>query len=202
MTKAKISTPRALKSQQTKEKIYQAAMNLLHEYGYEYITVNNICRIAEVSTGSFYHFFDSKDTLIANFFYEAYEKMPRVEKQFDNPIDQIVDGLCFYAEFCQNQGLDFIRHFYTPFNKAMDSRIGLNSNGTFDLPYLAEAAKNIQAAVDSGFLNENTDSHQLAKDMCTIVKGIIFEWCTSDGSYSLKDKAYSILSNYVRAYCN
>ncbi len=195
-----ISTPRALKSQQTKDKIYQAALQLLKQYGYEYITVSNICHLAEVSTGSFYHFFDSKDTLMANFFYEAYEKMPREEKTFDNPIDEIIEGLCFYSEFCQSQGLDFIRHFYTPFNKAMDSRHALNANGKFDLPLLADAGEKIKKYISSGYLKSETDPYQLANDLCTIEKGIIFEWCTSDGSFTIKDKTHLLLSNYVKAF--
>lgn len=195
MTKKNLTTPRALKSQQTKEKIYQAGLTLLKEYGYQYITVNNICQLAEVSTGSFYHFFDSKDTLLANFFSEAYNTMPAVERTFDDPIEEIISGLCYYSEFCQNQGLDFIRHFYTPYNKSM----ALDDNSP-KRPILKKTVEIIEKAIASGFLKEEVNPVQLANDLCTIEKGIIYEWCTSDGSFTIRDKTHAILSAYVKAY--
>lgn len=196
MTENKLTTPRALKSQQTKERIYQAGLTLLKQYGYQYITVNNICQLAEVSTGSFYHFFDSKDTLLANFFVEAYNQMPTKETEYDDPIEEIIDGLCYYSEFCQNQGLDFIRHFYNPFNKSMSVNISNNLN----LPILSNTSDKIKKAIHQGILKEETDPIQLATDLCTIEKGIIFEWCTSEGSFIIRDKSYAILSTYVKSY--
>lgn len=195
MAKNNLTTPRALKSQQTKEKIYQAGLTLLKEYGYQYITVNNICQLAEVSTGSFYHFFDSKDALLANFFSEAFNNMSIVETNFDDPIEEIISGLCFYSEFCQSQGLDFIRHFYTPYNKSM----ALDDKSA-TRPILKNTINIIEKAIASGFLKENTNPMQLANDLCTIEKGIIYEWCTSDGSFTIRDRTHTILSTYVKAY--
>ena len=47
----------------TKEKLLEAAQTLMLSKGYPATTVDEICELAGVSKGSFYHFFDTKETL-------------------------------------------------------------------------------------------------------------------------------------------
>lgn len=196
-----LSIPRAVRSQQVKKQIYDAAISLLHDYGYEYITVANICKLAHVSTGSFYHYFDSKDTLMANFFIEGYEQFKQAQTApLDDPIDDIVSFFCSYSDYCQAQGLDFIRHFYTPFNKCMDMRRSMTPSGHYALPSMFETAEKIRAAVNKGILQPDIDANQIADDLCTIEKGCIFEWCICDGSFTIRDLTQRLLRNYLKAY--
>ena len=53
------------KSQETKEKIFQAAKKILRKSGYEKLSIKNICEEAGVSNGSFYHHFKTKDDLLS-----------------------------------------------------------------------------------------------------------------------------------------
>lgn len=48
---------------QTRERIIQAAFELFHARSYDGVGVQEICDTAEVTKGSFYHFFPSKDDL-------------------------------------------------------------------------------------------------------------------------------------------
>ena len=50
-------TKQQLKSKETKEKIFQAAKNILQRSGYESLSIKNLCEEAGVSNGSFYHHF-------------------------------------------------------------------------------------------------------------------------------------------------
>ena len=51
------------KSKETKEKIFQAAKEIIQKSGYENLSIKNICEKAGVSNGSFYHHFKTKDDL-------------------------------------------------------------------------------------------------------------------------------------------
>ncbi|MCR5795300.1 MAG: TetR/AcrR family transcriptional regulator, partial [Solobacterium sp.] len=53
----------AMKEQKTKKLILQAASAVFFEKGYEDTTVRDILEASGVSTGSFYHFFSSKEEL-------------------------------------------------------------------------------------------------------------------------------------------
>ncbi|MNC45163.1 Bacterial regulatory protein, tetR family [compost metagenome] len=67
--KKKVLTERQLKSQQVKENIHNAAIRMLKEYEYDYLTVRNVCKEANVSTGTFYHHFKNKDDNHINLLY-------------------------------------------------------------------------------------------------------------------------------------
>ncbi len=197
-----VSVPRSIRSQQIKESIYNAAMDLLKEYGYEYITVKNICKLADVSTGSFYHYFKSKDDLMSNFFFEAYRKFSQEGKLTpkENILDNILLFFVLYSEFCQEQGLDFIRNFYTPFNRSMDMRQLIDHEGKSSLPSMAVAINYILEAQKRGILADTIPAQRLADDLCTIEKGCIYEWCVSDGDFNIRDLVERLLKNYLSSY--
>ena len=62
----------------TKGRIISAAWKLFYEQGYEDTTIEDIVFESETSKGSFYHYFDGKDALLAtlsNVFDEKYEEL-------------------------------------------------------------------------------------------------------------------------------
>ena len=62
----------------TKGKIVSAAWELFYEKGYDDTTVDEIVAKSGTSKGSFYHYFDSKDSLLSSLSYlfdEKYEEL-------------------------------------------------------------------------------------------------------------------------------
>ena len=59
--------PQKVRSERTQKALYDAACTLMHDYGYDYLTVQNICKLAGVTTGAFYHHFHSKDDILCLF---------------------------------------------------------------------------------------------------------------------------------------
>ena len=55
---------RKRQSEQTQEKILQAALTLMREQGFDKVSVRDICRSAGITTGAFYHHFRSKEALL------------------------------------------------------------------------------------------------------------------------------------------
>lgn len=53
----------------TREKIIDAAWQLFYDKGYEQTTVEDIIRASGTSKGSFYHYFESKDSLMGSLSY-------------------------------------------------------------------------------------------------------------------------------------
>ena len=44
------------------------------------------------------------------------------------------------------------------------------------------------------------DPHELCKDICTIVKGCVFEWCLSDGRIDVEEALLRILKRYLKVF--
>lgn len=69
----KSAATKTAKGEQTKARILSAALEMLHERGYEKTTMRAIAREAGVSLGNAYHYFGSKDHLIQAFYQRTHE---------------------------------------------------------------------------------------------------------------------------------
>lgn len=55
------------KGKATQKKIFDAAIELINKKGYEQTTIIDICKLSDVSNGSFYHHFRSKDDILIRY---------------------------------------------------------------------------------------------------------------------------------------
>lgn len=60
-------SPRQKKSLETRKRIFDATYQLVNQYGDAY-TVQDVCRLASVSVGSFYHFYKSKEEVTSDLY--------------------------------------------------------------------------------------------------------------------------------------
>lgn len=69
------------KSEETRDRILQAALEMFHDRGFESTTMRDIAARAGVATGAAYYYFDSKDAIVLAFYDQARKDMePRLEK--------------------------------------------------------------------------------------------------------------------------
>lgn len=202
MTTSKpLTMPRALKSKEVKERIYRKAVELMNQYGYEYVTIANICKAAEVSVGSFYHFYPSKEALLATFFQEAYASFAAAEDHACLPVlERIATLFCHYSDFCEKQGLAFIRNFYSTSNCMMDYQKHADGNAEVPYPTRNAAEEMIGEGIAQGVLKADTDASLLAYDLCLIQKGCVFEWCVTNGRVKLSALTKRMILSYLAAY--
>ena len=197
-TPDKIKIPRSVRSQQVKEKIYQSAMELLKTHGYEYVTVNNICTNAEVSVGSFYHFYKNKDDLFAYYLSVGYEKFQAqyIHTLTDDFIGNLYTIYELYTLFCESQGLDFVKNYYNPYNKALDINASAPENEN-RYPIHRSTLEELAKAQENGFLSEESQIHTIADDLCVLEKGFVFEWALKDGNFNCTEAFYRFMWRYL-----
>ena len=76
------------KSEETRERIFQAALEMFHERGFEATTMRDIAALAGVATGAAYYYFDSKDSIVMAFYDRARTEMePHLEKALSESRD-------------------------------------------------------------------------------------------------------------------
>lgn len=181
---------RTQKSAQTRQKIIDSAALLLRQYGYEQLTVRNICSVASVSNGTFYHFFDSKDDLMGEYLRQS-------QQQFMLDVDQvglmeyIILGYLNLVDDYLEMGVEFTANFYTAKNQAFNLHTRKPGNYMSDLYYnkLSEAQR-------CGDIHPGLSVDGIVHDIQVIVIGNIFEWCVVGGVSDLK----SDLSRMLRGY--
>ena len=60
--------------------------------------------------------------------------------------------------------------------------------------------RELLSARESGIIDKNADAHILSADICTIVKGCVFEWCLNDGEMEIRAILDRIVNSYLLKY--
>ena len=122
------------KSQETKEKIFQAAKKILQKSGYEKLSIKNICEEAGVSNGSFYHHFKTKDDLLSYYIEDQPTMGPdllETPKSLEDVKDGIVRVYLNYVAYCRELGVEFMAGYYDTKNQAYTTLDNKSANELF-----------------------------------------------------------------------
>ena len=100
------SERRKEQAQKTETAILDAALSLMREAGFEAVTVRDICKKAGITTGAFYHHFQSKEELFDKGFAPLDQYMEKVlaDQPTDDPAQRLKAILTHYAVFMENCG--------------------------------------------------------------------------------------------------
>jgi AcrR family transcriptional regulator len=75
----------APKSEETRQRILDAALKLFHDRGFEAATMRDIAQEAGVATGAAYYYFQSKDAIVMEFYRRSSAEMqPQIEAALEN----------------------------------------------------------------------------------------------------------------------
>jgi AcrR family transcriptional regulator len=87
-TDVKTTAKSPVKSEETRKRILNAALDLFREKGFETTTMREIALRAGVATGAAYYYFDSKDAIVLAFYSQAAEEMtPQLEEVLEGTTD-------------------------------------------------------------------------------------------------------------------
>lgn len=180
-----------------KQNILLAASGLIAEKGVEAATVRAVCEAANISVGTFYYYFQSKDDLIFRFVTEDMVDT-ELETSPQDAAGRVIELYLRLIQSYQKLGLPFMKHFYATNNPAL-SAYTKETNGRFlENSILERSEQELRSAAEAGLLREGVDCHLLCKDICTIIKGSVFEWCLCDGEMDIRTVIDRIIRSYLR----
>src|SRR5689334_13520133 len=79
---------RKTKSDETRDRILKAALEMFHTRGFDATTMRDIAARAEMAIGAAYYYFDSKDAIVLAFYDQARIEMePRLVKALEESRD-------------------------------------------------------------------------------------------------------------------
>lgn len=188
---------RAQKSAATKERIYQAGIELLRQYGYDGVTIEMITRTAGVSVGSFYHFFGSKENLLS-------QMSQRINSMFSLP-----DDLDYAQDDCRSRIHSFYRSFcdtMSGYSHEFMNNIFFGRQGNKTLliesrTYRRLMKEMLQGFQQAGKIRQDMSIDQMEEILMIGFFGVLYHWATSGYAYPLYDKLTlvidSILSGFI-----
>lgn len=180
--------------------IIDTAVRIIREQGAGCVTVRHICESSGLSIGTFYHYFRDKDDLMMYFVrvidFDALALQADADRVGDRQCELYMHLIKQYVQL----GDDFMKKFYTTDNCSLSAYMG-EQNGNYSAgTVMARSERELRGAQQAGRLYKEADVHLLAMDICTIVKGCVFEWCLNGGAFSIEDSLRRIINNYLTPY--
>ena len=172
---------RQLQAEQTKDKLFHAAVELLTEKDFDDITIRDIVARAQVSIGTFYNYYSSKMEV----FYETYRIADQYFAETVAPLlvqgtalERIMAFFDYYAHYSSDlTDLRMTKLLYNPDNSlfSRDPHQGM----------VAVLIGIIQQGLDDGTLSGGDSAEEIAEYLMISVRGLVYNWCTRDGTYDL-----------------
>lgn len=178
------SQRRKEQAQRTEAAILNAALTLMRENGFEAVTVRDICKAAGITTGAFYHHFQSKEELFDKGFAPLDLYMENVLKNepTEDPAQRLKLILSKYARFMEKSG-ELVAQYY-------QRRLSNPSVSSMDATrYIKSVMINcFTQAKAQGFHVLRDDPEWTAEFCYRHFRGVVIDWLLHKREYSLLDK--------------
>ena len=184
-------TSRKEQAEETRNRIYTSAIELMEENGFGNFTIEDISKKAGVSVGAFYHYFDSKNDILAEIFYRADEYFSnQVVNSLCKPSipEQIVEYFDYYAKFNVASGVETTKQLFNPKIKFFIDE---------GRPMLEILEDLIRKGQERKEISEDTDAKDIVSYLIVMARGIVFEWSLYDGNYDLEAKMHRYMEKLV-----
>ncbi len=179
-------TSRQKQALETEMKIVKTALTLIKDQGYENTSIREICSAAGISTGAFYHHFQSKEDMIDIAFstYDKYLVDVLETCSESDPFKMLRFVLLNQTEFLVREGGNLAAELY---------RALLSSSTKYAIKkerlYYRTVWHYVDRCLREKRLNTSFSPDYLAEFLIRIIRGDIIDWCLHDYSYDLMEYA-------------
>jgi TetR/AcrR family fatty acid metabolism transcriptional regulator len=173
------------RAEMTRQRLTDAARELLELYGYDGVTVDDICNEAGVSKGAFYGHFESKDQVIISEFMRVDEYYREVYPQVLEErtyVDMLFAMNRLALRYIADQGKTIIKVVYSS-EIAPGRKPSPVASQDRALYQLVESL--VAAAKENGELRSDIDSSEMAHMIILMIRGLVYDWCLQDGGFDL-----------------
>jgi AcrR family transcriptional regulator len=187
----KSMTRRQEQALETKDRIYSAAIDLMDREGFENITIADISRKAGVSVGAFYHYFTSKNDILADIFYKVDEYFSTqvisglIKDRFP---EMIIEYFSYYAKFSVRSGVELTQQLFKPQIKFFIEKNRPMVTILEDLIREGQQKKEIRA---------DDSPEEIARFLIVMARGVVFDWSVHDGCYDLEAQMHKYMESLV-----
>lgn len=178
----------------TKRRITKVAMELIKNKGLDNIKITDICESADISVGSFYYHFESKDSVIENAYQNVDTSVEEIveEMDFKNLSEKILVIFEEANKNISNLGYKFMVDIF----KFIISNPIKYSIENSRYPYNA-IEKAIEEGIKKGEFKKDIDPVEASHAFMKIGRGTVFDWCLYKGEYDLIEETEKIVKAYL-----
>lgn len=188
---------------ETKRHIYEAALSLIQEYGFDNVQIDDIARRANVSTGLFYRYFSNKSDILTEYLFGQFNlKYQQIYESYLKELhgfEKIRKFVHYVIEYhLTGQGKASLRHHYA--NILVYDRRGQWVIGN-KRPLYEIIEEGISEMIEEGDLPASTNTVDCSRNVAQLIRGAVFEYLLHDdnaGSYDLYRSTDHLISMYLQ----
>ena len=175
------------KTSETQKIIFDKAMNLMSEKGFQGTTVRDICAEAKIPIGTFYNCYKSKVDILKTI-YEDGDKYihDAVENEFKgkSAIEKLHIFAYHYAQLNIRTGIDVMRVLFYPTNEWFAD--------TRPMQVMLQVITDQDKA--AGEIKSDIDTEDIVDYVFDIFRGVCYNWCIYDGDFDIAQRIESHIS--------
>ena len=178
-------TSRDLQAIESRRKIFNTAVQLIAEKGFDNVTVEEICKKSGVAKGLFYHYFKSKYDIVIETYMDVDIKFSAEVMALPataTPYDRIICAVSFQARYAKAKGLEFVKQIY---------KHQLDTGTAFFISEDRAFFRLIRDAIREGQqenqIRSDVSAEVLTRLVLSISRGITYDWCLHDGDYDIEE---------------
>ena len=181
----------------TRSRIITAAWELFYENGYDDTTVDDIVERSRTSKGSFYHYFNGKDALLASLstlFDEKYKALSETVDPAMNSFDKLIllnRELFFMIE--NTVSLELLTRMLST-QLTTSSERHLLDRSRYYFKFLRRICTEGQ---QRGELRDDIPVTEIIRSYALQERALMYDWCICGGSYSLTQYASVQLPRFL-----
>ncbi|MDK2818157.1 MAG: TetR/AcrR family transcriptional regulator [Spirochaetota bacterium] len=179
---------------QTEQKIIQSTLQLINIKPFQKLHIKDICVQADISIGTFYHYFDNKQAIIVKILDLYSEQF--VKNINENTLAYSQEKIVFiFLEFCyiaESLGPDLILEIFIH-NIILHDNFLLSQ----DRNLYQEVYKCIKELKIQDLLLVQESEQEIANTLIVFFRGFLYEWGLSRNKYSLVDEISKQLNRYL-----
>ena len=184
----------------TKGRIIVAAWKLFYEQGYDDTTIEEIIEESGTSKGSFYHYFAGKDELLTSLSYMFDEKYEELMAQIDPQMNSF-DKLMYlnrelFLMIENSISLDLLAQLYSSQLTTKGEKHLLDHNRI----YYKLLRSIFSDGQKKGEITKELSVNDLVRVYALCERAFLYDWCLSNGGYSLTRYAADMLPLFLNKF--
>lgn len=188
-------------SRNTKGKIVSAAWKLFYQQGYDETTIEEIVEESGTSRGSFYHYFEGKDALLSSLSYLFDDKYTELEKEMD-PELPVIEKLKYINQelflMIENTvSVELLSRLFATQLTTNGERHMLSTNRI----YYKLLRQITMEGKEQGVFKDELSINDVTKAYAMFERGLMYEWCISNGNYSLCQHSATVMPLFLEGLC-
>lgn len=197
--KSRSSTRTPIREQRAryiKQKIYKISMGLFNKHGFDKVKISDICNEANISTGTFYYYFASKEHIMMEYsdVSDTFFEKNAVNIKYQTASEFLLKLVEKKIEVVAGDG-DSTEYL----NRGFIAALKHHSSGSFDINRKAYGfyKKALDEGVASGEFRSNIDTAKATSQLRYIIGGVMMHWCMSNGEFDIYKRAKEETETFI-----